>query len=107
MSTKPQVLVLAGLPDGVLPRLTEAFAEFDFVDARDPGVCDRQLRGAAITYGLPPVAHLGEAGGLRWVQLASAGVPRDLCPPARARGLVVTNLAGLYGPSIAEHALAL
>jgi phosphoglycerate dehydrogenase-like enzyme len=34
-------------------------------------------------------------------------VPQDLCPPARRRGLTVTNLAGLYSLTIAEHALAL
>jgi phosphoglycerate dehydrogenase-like enzyme len=34
-------------------------------------------------------------------------VPQELCPPAKAQGITVTNLAGLYGPSIAEHALGM
>jgi D-2-hydroxyacid dehydrogenase (NADP+) len=107
MPTKPAALVLAWLPDGVLPRLAAEFPEFEFVDARDPAVFDRRFRDAVIAYGLPPVARLGEAPQLRWVQLISAGVPQDLCPAARDRGIAVTNLAGLYGPSIAEHALGL
>jgi phosphoglycerate dehydrogenase-like enzyme len=107
MSDKPRVLILAWLPDGVLPRLRDAFAGFDFLDARAPADLDRTLPTAAITYGLPPVERLAEAPGLRWIQLTSAGVPAELCPAAAARGVTVTNLAGLYGPTIAEHALAL
>ena len=105
--TKPQVLVLAWVPDGMLPRLAAEFPQLDFVDGREPAALDRGLPRAQITYGLPPVARLDEAGELRWVQLISAGVPQELCGPAHERGLTVTNLAGLYGPSIAEHALAL
>src|SRR5437870_1606517 len=105
--SKPQVLILAWLPDGMLPRLTAEFTEFEFIDARDPAAFDRHFGTATITYGLPPVARLAEALGLRWIQLISAGVPQDLCPAARSRNIIVTNLAGLYGPTIAEHALAL
>jgi phosphoglycerate dehydrogenase-like enzyme len=104
---KPIVAVLAWLPEGVLPRWIAEFSGIEFRDARESGDVDRCLADASIAYGLPPVARLGEASQLRWIQLISAGVPYDLCSPARERGLTVTNLAGLYGPSIAEHAFAL
>jgi phosphoglycerate dehydrogenase-like enzyme len=107
MTAKPLVLVLAWLPDGVLSRLAAEFDDFEWVDGREPAQLDRHLERAAITYGLPPVRRLGEAPRLRWIQLISAGVPQELCPEARSRGVTVTNLAGLYGPSIAEHTLAL
>jgi phosphoglycerate dehydrogenase-like enzyme len=108
MSDKPLVLVLYWMPDGVLSRLAVEFPNFEFIDARDPAVLDRYWPRAVIAYGLtPPIARLHEAPHFRWFQLCSAGVPQDLCPPARSRGLTVTNLAGLYGPTIAEHALAL
>jgi phosphoglycerate dehydrogenase-like enzyme len=107
MNAKPQVLVLAWMPEGMLSRLRAEFPELSLVDGRAPADFDRSFGGASITYGLPPVARLGEAAGLRWIQLISAGVPQDLCPVARRQGVTVTNLAGLYGPSIAEHALAL
>jgi phosphoglycerate dehydrogenase-like enzyme len=106
-STRPLVLILAWLPDGLLSRLASDFPQVEFLDARGPAVLDRHLGRAAITYGLPPVARLAEAPNLRWIQLISAGVPQELCPPARQAGVTVTNLAGLYGNSIAEHALAL
>jgi phosphoglycerate dehydrogenase-like enzyme len=104
---KPLVQILAWTPEGMLPRLVASFPEAEFVEARDPAVMDRTLNQSTITYGLPPIARLAEAARLRWIQLISAGVPQELCPVARDRGLNVTNLAGLYGTSIAQHALAL
>jgi phosphoglycerate dehydrogenase-like enzyme len=104
---RPLVLVLAWLPEGTLARWESEFPQVEFLDGQEPAVLDRHFRRAAITYGLPPVAQLGEAKILRWIQLISAGVPQDLCPPAREAGITVTNLAGLYGSTIAEHALAL
>jgi phosphoglycerate dehydrogenase-like enzyme len=105
--SKPRILILSWLPDGRLSRLAQEFPAFEFVDARDSAAQDSQVHGAEIMYGLPSLDRLGAASTLRWIQLISAGVPQELCPLARARGLTVTNLAGLYGPSIAEHALAL
>jgi phosphoglycerate dehydrogenase-like enzyme len=105
--SKSQVLAFAWLPDGELAQLTAEFRSLEFIDARQPGGGERHLPQAAVAYGLPPIARLGEAGELRWIQLISAGVPLDLCPVARNRKITVTNLSGLYGSSIAEHALAL
>lgn len=107
MTAKTRVVILTWLPDGILARLAEEFSGLEFVDAREPATFDRHFPEAAITYGAPPVSRLVEAPNLQWVQLNSAGVPQDLCPVARSRGITVTNLAGLYGPSIAEHALGL
>ena len=100
MANHPAVLVLAWVPDGAVSRLAAAFPSLEIIDARDKAVRDRHLARAVITYGLPPVDRLAEAVQLRWVQLSAAGVPRDLCRVASARGLTVTNLAGLYGPEI-------
>jgi phosphoglycerate dehydrogenase-like enzyme len=107
LSGKPLVLCLAWMPDGILARLAAEFSDCDFMDARDSSVFDRHWARAAVTYGLPPMARLGEAPMLRWIQLISAGVPQELCVPAKVAGIAVTNLKGLYGSSIAEHALAL
>jgi phosphoglycerate dehydrogenase-like enzyme len=105
--SKPRILVVAWLPDGVFEKLAARRPEFDWIDARTPAVFDKALAAANITYGLPPLERLGEAAELRWIQLISAGVPQELCPIARERKIIVTNLAGLYGNSIAEHAFAL
>ena len=105
--SKMQALICAPLPDGMLPGLAAEFPEIDFIDTREPAVLDRHVGQATLSFGLIPVPRLSAAGNLRWMQLASAGVPQDLCPVAQRMGIKITNLAGLYGPSIAEHALAL
>lgn len=104
---RSRVLILEWLPEGTLPLLRAEMPKYDFVEARTPDLLRAHVDEAVMTYGLPPVPLLTEGHRLRWLQLISAGVPQDLCPIARARGIQVTNLAGLYGPSIAEHALVL
>jgi phosphoglycerate dehydrogenase-like enzyme len=106
MSTT-SVLILQWMPDGELARWRSEFPDIEFVDGNEPGVAERHLPRATIVYGVPDLTRLHEATQLRWIQLASAGVPAALCGPAQGRKLLVTNLAGLYGPSIAEHALAM
>src|SRR5262245_8772004 len=101
------ILVLDWLPDGRLAELQREFTDCEWIDGRAPAVRDQYLGTATITYGVPPVARLADMLALRWIQLISAGVPRDLCPPAHTRKIAVTNLAGLYGPAIAEHTFAL
>lgn len=103
----PLVLIVDWLPAGVLERLQAEFPRVQMVDARVPEVRDPLLARAVAVYGLPPVDRLKGAVNLRWIQLISAGVPWDLCPVARSAGVIVTNLAGLYGATIAEHALAM
>jgi phosphoglycerate dehydrogenase-like enzyme len=102
-----KVLILAWLPEGMLPRLVAEFPQIEFVDAREPAVCTQHLPDATVTYGLPPIDRPAQASRLAWIQLISAGVPQDLCPVAARCNIKVTNLAGIYGPSIAEHALGL
>jgi phosphoglycerate dehydrogenase-like enzyme len=104
--SKPVALITAWLPDGALPWLTREFPEIEFADGRDTGA-ELHLLHAAVWYGLPPAGGLGNASLLRWVQLPWAGVPQELCEAIRNRNVSLTNMAGLYGPSIAEQALAL
>ena len=105
--SKARVVVAAWMPDSVFEKLAQRRPEFDWIDGREPTVLDRTLSSANILYGLPPVPRLAQASELRWIQLISAGVPEELCPLAQERKIVVTNLAGLYGNSIAEYAFAL
>jgi len=97
------VLVSHWLPAGEIDRWRREFPDLDFLDGATPGALER----ADIAYGLPDLAQLPAAKKLRWIQLASAGVPAALCDIAQKMNLRVTNLAGLYGPTIAEHALAM
>lgn len=105
--TRRLVLLQHWVPDGEPERLAAEFPQCEFVVARTDAEMAAHVGRAEIVYGLPQVACLPEAKALRWVQLGSAGVPMNLCPEAARANLAVTNLAGLYGPTIAEHALAL
>jgi phosphoglycerate dehydrogenase-like enzyme len=104
---KPRILVLAWLPDGLLPQLSQRFPDFEWADGRTADAFEQYHVSAVITYGTPPVVRVADMPQLRWIQLISAGVPQGLCPVARTRGLTVTSLVGLYGNAIAEHAFAL
>ncbi len=44
---------------------------------------------------------------LRWIQSSSAGMDSFLTPALRDSDIVVTNAAGLYGPSVADQGFAL
>jgi D-2-hydroxyacid dehydrogenase (NADP+) len=95
------------LPDGQLARWLKDFPEHAILDAHEPAAFAEHHAQATLTYGLPDLAAIAAMPKLRWIQLASAGVPAALCPLAIERKIRVTNLAGLYGPTIAEHALAM
>ncbi len=102
-----KVLLIADVPSNVRAELPARFPQVEFLEGQEPAPRDALLAQATITYGLPPLERLGAMPALRWIQLISAGVPQELCPLAQQHQVQVTNLAGLYGPSIAEHALGL
>src|SRR5438067_699131 len=104
---KEKILICHWLPDGERARWAHDYPRFEFFDAREADVFDEHKEHAVVCYGAPEIHRLEGARALRWIQLASAGVPQGLCSLAEKRGLTISNLAGLYGPSIAEHALAL
>lgn len=104
---KPTVLVTGWMPTGLFEQFVVRFPQCNWRDGRQAAGLDAHLGEATIAYGLPPVGGLKEASSLQWIQLISAGVPRDLLPIAQQRNLVITNLAGLYGRTIAEHAFAM
>lgn len=104
--SKPLVLLAREIDDSTAPFLAERFRDFRFVDGREEPVLAQHLPEAEIIYGFVKIDRLAGAEKLRWLQLTSAGVPRRLCPLAKKRGFIVTNLAGLYGNTIAEHTIA-
>jgi phosphoglycerate dehydrogenase-like enzyme len=105
--SKPHILILDWLPDGLFEQLARRWPSMEWIDGRLPATFEQHHATATITYGMPPVARLEAMHSLKWVQLISAGVPQELCPVALRRNLTVTNLSGLYGPTIGEHALAM
>src|SRR6478609_9389979 len=95
------------LPEGQLSRWKKDFPDLTFLDAREPSAFAAHHGQATLSFGLPEISAIAAMPKLRWIQLASAGVSAALCPIAIEKNIRVTNLAGLYGPTIAEHALAM
>jgi phosphoglycerate dehydrogenase-like enzyme len=85
----------------------------DFVVAGDTAAAVRELPHADALWINPstydaaiPAAIAAERGRLRWVALTSAGYDVMLTHGIPA-GVTSTSAAGVYGPVVAEHALAL
>ena len=57
-------------------------------------------------YGTPTPALLRAAPGLRWVQVASAGVEQYLFPELVASEVILTNAKVIYGSHLADHLMA-
>ena len=53
---------------------------------------DAHLGKSEVTYGPPPIDRLAEATSLRWIQLISAGVPAELCVPAKKQNVVGSSI---------------
>jgi phosphoglycerate dehydrogenase-like enzyme len=105
--TKPLVLLTHWVHDSVRERLLHHLPEAECIDARDSAVLEEILPRASVCYGAPPMPLLPRARVLRWIQLQWAGVSFELCDALRGSSIQLTNMAGLYGPTIAEHALGL
>lgn len=58
-----------------------------------------------VGFGMPRALFLA-APRLRWVQTGTAGVATLLFEEMRQGDVLLTNAAGLYGPTIAEHVVA-
>ncbi len=59
----------------------------------------------AVIGGIRPDAFAA-AKNLKWVHVGSAGVEKDLFPAIVDSPVVMTNARNMYGPQIADHALA-
>jgi phosphoglycerate dehydrogenase-like enzyme len=88
--------------------LRSAAPAAEVIGVNDVAEAVRALRGADVYVGFCNAAIAGAGTGLRWVQLRSAGADACLRGTSLAeRGVLLTNAQGLYGPQVADHALAL
>ena len=89
-------------------RIVDAPTQSDGDGGRQPSDAVLEVVREAEVYfgfGLHP-ALLEAAPRLRWVQSAAAGVRSILTPALLARGIVVTNAAGVMALPMSEHVLA-
>lgn len=93
---------------GRLAWLAGAAPGVELVGAQTEAAAADLVAGADALIGFCSADLLAAGTSLRWIQLPYAGAERCLAIPAvRERGLLVTNAQRVYGPEIAEHALAM
>jgi phosphoglycerate dehydrogenase-like enzyme len=98
----------AAAPDGWSTHIVQADTDSSGDGSRSPS--DESLREIAdaeiyVGFGLPRPLW-DAATKLRWIQSASAGVASLLFPEMVASDVALTNSAGIYGESIADHVVA-
>lgn len=75
------------------------------------GQRDPSIDGAEIAFGQPDPSDCIERGGLRWIEVSSAGYTRydteAFRTALRARGAAFTNASQVYADACAEHVLAM
>ncbi|KAA3642250.1 MAG: D-2-hydroxyacid dehydrogenase [Chloroflexi bacterium] len=111
MSEKRQLLVTIELSAEQLQNLQEAAPQFEIV--LQPALQAEEIlpevwRETEILYTWNVLPSKEQTPNLRWVQLQSAGVDKQLEHPLfENEDLIVTSMSGANAPQVAEHALAL
>jgi phosphoglycerate dehydrogenase-like enzyme len=100
--------IVAETPAGWTTHIVQADTDSSGDGSRSPS--DESLREIAdaeiyVGFGMPRPLW-DAAKNLRWIQSASAGVASLLFPEMLAGDISLTNSAGIYGESIADHVLA-
>ena len=99
--------VRISVSEGILATLRARFPALTFVGADDRATLAREAADADVFYGFTfPADLVANAPRLRWIQSLSAGVEGNLSPEVVARGILVTNGAGIASNGIAEQVLA-
>lgn len=86
-------------------KIRAEFPDLAWTLVRDPHRAHDALGDVTIIYGLPAVDWLEGADRLAWIHVPFAGIPADLCRFAHERSVLLTNSAGIYNQTIAEHVL--
>jgi phosphoglycerate dehydrogenase-like enzyme len=100
-----KVQITTRITDEHLETLRRVSPRLEVVQELDGERARQRFRDAEILccYQLP--APLEEAGGLKWIQLTSAGSEHLFEAGIQARDILVTTVKGIHGPAIAEYVL--
>jgi phosphoglycerate dehydrogenase-like enzyme len=99
-------VLLPPMNEAQLRQLQEVAPGVTLVMAGNPAEVLAQVADADGFYGgvTPEIVRAGKR--LRWVQVASAGVEEFLFPELVESRIVFTNAQTIYGPQLADHAMA-
>jgi phosphoglycerate dehydrogenase-like enzyme len=78
-----------------------------FIPVKTADEAAKEAVGADAVLGFSSADIVKANGKLRWIQVAHAGVEKDLIPDIVNSDITMTNLARLHGPNVADQAMAL
>jgi len=105
--TKPARIVVPDLMPARLAELKAIAPEVFFVPVRSATEAAKEAADADAVLGFcsPEIVQAGSK--LRWIQVAHAGVENDLSAALIKSNIVLTNTQKMYGPTVADQAMAL
>jgi phosphoglycerate dehydrogenase-like enzyme len=98
-------VVFTGLGEASFDTLKAAVPEVQLVRASGEALAQEIVDADGVIGHIRP-EHLRAAKKLKWLQTTSAGVEGVLFPEMVESDVIVTNARGVFGPQIADHAMA-
>jgi phosphoglycerate dehydrogenase-like enzyme/glyoxylase-like metal-dependent hydrolase (beta-lactamase superfamily II) len=105
--TKPRRIVVPNLMPARLAELKRTAPDIEFIPAKSAEEAATVVADADAVIGFCSAAIVKAGPKLRWIQLGSAGVEKVLSPELAGSKIVLTNAQRIYGPAMADQALAL
>lgn len=102
-----RIVVPAGLMPAKINELKRVAPKVEFVPVKDAAEAAKEAASADAVVGFCSADIVKNGKDLRWIQVGHAGVEKDLVPEVVKSKAVFTNTQRLYGPNVADQALAL
>jgi cyclase len=105
--TAPRRIVVPNMMPAPLAELKRIAPDVLFIPVKTAADAAKEAgeADAVIGFCTPEIVRAGKH--LRWIQVGHAGVEKDLSPELIASKIVLTNTKRLYGPNVADQAMAL
>jgi phosphoglycerate dehydrogenase-like enzyme len=105
--TVPKRIVVPNLMPAPLAELKRIAPNVFFVPVKTAEEAAKEAATADAVLGFCTPEIVKASKSLRWIQVAHAGVEKDLSDELKNSPVVLTNTARIYGPNVADQAMAL
>ena len=105
--TAPKKIIVPSLMPAKLAELKIIAPDVFFVPVKSAEEAAKEAASADAVLGFCTADIVKANSKLRWIQVGHAGVEKDLVPDVVNSKVTVTNTARLYGPNVADQAMAL
>ena len=104
---KPERIVVPNLMPARLAELKIIAPDVFFVPVKNAEEAAKEAADADAVVGFCSGDIIRAGNKLRWIQVGHAGVEKDLVPEVVKSNVVLTNTQKMYGPNVADQAMAL